>query len=253
MEKCWCEQARLEIDNAWDHPIRTEDGEGGSGCKRLREIMDAEIEYAKACEYCPCRKRVRLEDNVFAVDGKAEICTADSALEASESNSSQCQTTETISDTDGAIGVEGPCQCTVAIARMAALLEQDYGTDQPTIVEQSLLPSDDELDEIHQDYSKSRALCTRCGVGETTDPERCSCRRACNRRSDYELLAGFDESSEMLAEYRAHYAEAEMQWVYETNRCLACKERMKDCSVIYRVISIPGHIWKIKRRVLKAL
>ena len=160
MEKCWCEQARLEIDDAWDHPIRSEEGEGGSGCKRLREIMDAEIEYAKACEYCPCRKRVRLEDNVFVVDGKAEICTEDSAIAASESNSSQCPTTAKSCDAEEAIGVDGPCECTVAIARMAALLEQDYGNDKATMVEQSLLPSDDELDEIHQDYLR-RARCVQ--------------------------------------------------------------------------------------------
>ena len=148
---------------------------------------------------------------------------------------------------------EGPCQCMLVIARMAALLEHDYGTDKPTQVDQTLLPSDAELDAIHEEYCQSRTQCRRCGVGRALDPVRCSCRNACNRRSDYELLSGFNESELTLAEYRAHYAEAEMQWVYETSRCIACQERMKDCSLIYRIVSVPGRIWKIKRRVLTAL
>ena len=250
MEKCDCEKAKDEIDDAWDHPIRYDQGEGGMGCKRLREIMDAEIEYAKACEWCPCRKRLRMEV-VLPVNSRK--VNEEGADEASGSDFSQESTSDTKNQPECSQVFEGPCECSVAIARMASLLEQDYGTDKPTQVDESHLPTDEQLNAIHEEYFKSRTQCIRCGLGGTLDPERCSCRNACNRRSDYELLSSFNESQVALAEYRAHYAEAEMQWVYDTTRCLACQERMKDCSVIYRTISVPGRIWKIKRRVLKSL
>ena len=50
--KCWCESAKEEIEKAYKNPNPYHGA--------LQDIMDAEIDYAKMCALCPCRKR-RLE------------------------------------------------------------------------------------------------------------------------------------------------------------------------------------------------
>ncbi len=51
-EKCWCEAAKEGIVAAHTNP--------NPYYGVLQDIMDAEIDYARMCEICPCRKR-RLE------------------------------------------------------------------------------------------------------------------------------------------------------------------------------------------------
>ena len=51
-DKCWCESAKEDIEKAYKNPNPYHGA--------LQDIMDAEIDYAKMCEICPCRKR-RLE------------------------------------------------------------------------------------------------------------------------------------------------------------------------------------------------
>ncbi len=51
-EKCWCESAKDDIDKAYKNPNPYHGV--------LQDVMDAEIDYAKMCAICPCRKR-RLE------------------------------------------------------------------------------------------------------------------------------------------------------------------------------------------------
>ena len=51
-EKCLCESAKDEIDKAYKNPNPYHGV--------LQDVMDAEIDYAKMCAICPCRKR-RLE------------------------------------------------------------------------------------------------------------------------------------------------------------------------------------------------
>ena len=51
-DKCWCETAKEDIEKAYKNP----NPYNGA----LQDIMDAEIDYAKMCAICPCRKR-RLE------------------------------------------------------------------------------------------------------------------------------------------------------------------------------------------------
>ena len=51
-EKCWCESAKDDIDKAYKNPNPYHGV--------LQDVMDAEIDYAKMCSICPCRKR-RLE------------------------------------------------------------------------------------------------------------------------------------------------------------------------------------------------
>ena len=51
-DKCWCETAKEDIEKAYKNPNPYHGA--------LQDIMDAEIEYAKMCAICPCRKR-RLE------------------------------------------------------------------------------------------------------------------------------------------------------------------------------------------------
>ena len=48
-DKCWCESAKEDIDKAYTNP--------NPYYGRLQDIMDAEIDYAKMCAICPCRKR----------------------------------------------------------------------------------------------------------------------------------------------------------------------------------------------------
>ncbi len=51
-DKCWCESAKEDIEKAYKNPNPYHGA--------LQDIMDAEIDYAKMCAICPCRKR-RLE------------------------------------------------------------------------------------------------------------------------------------------------------------------------------------------------
>ena len=48
-EKCACEIAREGIDEAYRNPHPYHGV--------LQDIMDAEIDYARMCDICPCRKR----------------------------------------------------------------------------------------------------------------------------------------------------------------------------------------------------
>ena len=48
-DKCWCETAKEDIEKAYKNPNPYHGV--------LQDIMDAEIEYAKMCSICPCRKR----------------------------------------------------------------------------------------------------------------------------------------------------------------------------------------------------
>ena len=48
-DKCWCESAKEDIEKAYKNPNPYHGV--------LQDIMDAEIDYAKMCAICPCRKR----------------------------------------------------------------------------------------------------------------------------------------------------------------------------------------------------
>ena len=48
-EKCACEIARDGIDEAYRNPHPYHGV--------LQDVMDAEIDYARMCDICPCRKR----------------------------------------------------------------------------------------------------------------------------------------------------------------------------------------------------
>ncbi len=58
-DKCWCQSAKEDIEKAYKNP----NPDHGA----LQDIMDAEIDYAKMCAICPCRKR-RLESGEDPVE-----------------------------------------------------------------------------------------------------------------------------------------------------------------------------------------
>ena len=104
MEKCACEKAKDEIDEAWYHPKGDYEGNRGSGCKRLRDIMDADVHYAKACEWCPCRKRQRTE-LVLPLSVERSDVSVEPASESSRSHFLPSASAERMNEK------EGPCQC----------------------------------------------------------------------------------------------------------------------------------------------
>ena len=63
-DKCWCETAKEDIDKAYKNP--------NPYYGTLQDIMDAEIEYAKMCAICPCRKR-RLEGEEEPAKKRKEV------------------------------------------------------------------------------------------------------------------------------------------------------------------------------------
>jgi len=63
-DKCWCESAKEDIDKAYKNP--------NPYYGTLQDIMDAEIDYAKMCAICPCRKR-RLEGEEEPAKKRKEV------------------------------------------------------------------------------------------------------------------------------------------------------------------------------------
>ena len=63
-DKCWCESAKEDIDKAYTNPNPYHGV--------LQDVMDAEIDYAKMCAICPCRKR-RLEDTGEPAKKRKEV------------------------------------------------------------------------------------------------------------------------------------------------------------------------------------
>ena len=57
-EKCFCERARLELEDSIKNPINYHPGDDGDyGSKALRDVGDAERYYADVKGRCDCRKR----------------------------------------------------------------------------------------------------------------------------------------------------------------------------------------------------
>ena len=63
-DKCWCETAKEDIEKAYKNPNPYHGV--------LQDIMDAEIDYAKMCAICPCRKR-RLEGEQEPAKKRKEV------------------------------------------------------------------------------------------------------------------------------------------------------------------------------------
>ena len=66
--KCWCESAKEDIEKPYKNPNPYHGG--------LQDIMNAEIDYAKICAICPCRKR--------RVEGEEETAKKRKELESEE-------------------------------------------------------------------------------------------------------------------------------------------------------------------------
>ena len=75
-ETCWCASAKGDIDKAYTNP-NPYDGV-------LQDIMDVEIDYAKMCAICPCRKR-RLEDTGEPAKKRKEVESEEPAAHEQES------------------------------------------------------------------------------------------------------------------------------------------------------------------------
>ena len=63
-DKCWCESAKEDVEKAYKNPNPYHGA--------LQYIMDAEIDYAKMCAICPCRKR-RLEGEEEPAKKRKEV------------------------------------------------------------------------------------------------------------------------------------------------------------------------------------
>ena len=241
MAKCPCMQAIWKIDDAWDEQINYEEGESLTSCKRVKELMLSEIKYAKECKWCPCRKRKSLDDEVFEEPHANPGLPIDECVSALSDNRTE---------NEGARVIQGPCECSVAIARLAALLDRKYGSNNPRKVDPAQLPTDIELTEIYQAYSVSRGKCSRCGPGSRLDSNICSCRNAWDRRQHliYLIDTSVDDWVKYIPILRSEFPEIELNWVHESKRCLACKERNKDCRLEYRALVIAGRIWKTQLR-----
>ena len=251
MAKCPCQQAIWDIEVAWDEDIKYEEGDSPTSCKRVREIRQAEIKYGKECEWCPCRKRKGLDDEVFERENEhvnvSEVPPIDECVSGSTNGSRKYGA---LSEFDGARAIQGPCECNIIIARLAALLDKDYGSANPRKLDPALLPTDLELTQIYDAYSDARAKCTRCKPGARLDTHICSCRNAWERRQHlmYLIDNSVDEWTKYLQIYRNEFPEIELNWVHESKRCLACKERNKECLLEYRAQGICGRIWKTQLR-----
>ena len=68
-DKCWCETAKEDIEKAYKNPNPYHGA--------LQDIMDAEIDYARMCSICPCRKR-RLERGEEPVEKKPKEVESES-------------------------------------------------------------------------------------------------------------------------------------------------------------------------------
>ena len=112
------------------------------------------------------------------------------------------------------------------------------------------LPTDLELTEIYDAYSDARGKCSRCGPGSRLDANICSCRNAWDRRQHliYLIDTCVDDWVKYIPILRAEFPEIELNWVQESKRCLACKERNKNCLLTYRSLGICGRIWKTQLR-----
>ena len=74
-DKCWCETAKEDIEKAYKNPNPYHGA--------LQDIMDAEIDYAKMCAICPCRKRhlERGEDPVEPEKKRKEVESEEQELD----------------------------------------------------------------------------------------------------------------------------------------------------------------------------
>ena len=154
MAKCPSQQAIGEIDAAWEEPIKYEEGESHTSCKRVKQIMLAESKYAKEREWCPCRKRKSLDNDVFEFENDhlivGQVPASEGCVHDLSTSSEKC---DALSGTECDRVTQGPCECSVATARLAALLDKDYGSANPRKVDPALLPTDVELTQIYDAYS----------------------------------------------------------------------------------------------------
>ena len=251
MAKCPSQQAIWEIDAAWEEPIKYEEGESHTSCKRVSQILLAESKYGKELEWCPCRKRKSLDNDVFEFENDhlnaGQVPASDRYV---QDLSTPFEKGDVLSGTVCDRVTQGPCECSVATASLAALLDKDYGSVHPRKVDPALLPTDNELTQIYDAYSEARAKCRRCKPGASLDRNLCSCRNAWDRRQHliYLIDNSVDDWAKYLPIYRNQFPEIELNWVYESKRCLACKERNKNCLLTYRSLGICGRIWKTQLR-----
>ena len=251
MAKCPSQQAIWEIDAACEEPIKYEEGESHTSCKRVRPIMLAERKYAKELEWCPCRKRKSLDNEVFELENdhlnSGQVPACEGCVQDLSTPSEKCHA---LSFTEGDHVRQGPCECSVATASLAVLLDKDYGSANPRKVDPALLPTDHELTQIYDTYSEARTKCPRCRPGGSLEMILCSCRIAWDRRQHliYLIDTSVDDWEGYLPIYRNQFPEIDLNWVYESKRCLACKERNKNCLLTYRSLGICDRIWKTQLR-----
>ena len=220
MAKCPCMQAIWKIDEAWDEQIIYEEGESPTSCKRVKELMLSEIKYAKECKWCPCRKRKSLDDDVFEAENQEQNTKPGLKFDGGVS-----EKYDNPMESEEALVMQGPCDCSVAIARLATLLDKEYGSDNTRKVDPAKLPTDLELTEIYDAYSDARGKCSRCGPGSRLDANICSCRNAWDRRQHliYLIDTCVDDWVKYISILRSEFPEIELNWVHESKRCLECK------------------------------
>ncbi len=83
-EKCWCEAAKEGIEAAYTNP--------NPYYGVLQDIMDAEIDYARMCEICPCRKR-RLDrgDTALEPEEKRKMADPEREDQPRQEDAQECQ------------------------------------------------------------------------------------------------------------------------------------------------------------------
>ena len=90
-DKCWCEWAKEDIEKAHKNPNPYHGA--------LQDIMDAEIDYAKMCAICPCRKR-RLERGEDSVEPETKRKEVESEEQESDGSAADNKETDVKEDED---------------------------------------------------------------------------------------------------------------------------------------------------------
>ena len=104
------------------------------------------------------------------------------------------------------------------------------------------LPTNEKLDEIILQYQEARDHCTICPALEEPNEDGCTCEKferfradVLRCRQDYIIVYYFAEN----------IPSTELEWYYQRDRCLCCKERRKKKVLCYRKWSKDGRTFRI--------
>ena len=104
------------------------------------------------------------------------------------------------------------------------------------------LPTNEKMDEMILQYQEARDHCTICPALEEPNEEGCTCEKFERFRADVLRCSQHPLIEYYLAE---NIPSTELEWYYQRDRCLSCKERRKKKVLCYRKWTKEGRTFRI--------